>query len=256
MLVLGLLDVGSHAARGGDRTTIEITTIEQRGAARASMHHRAGPRHRLREVHPVRRTPRSVFAAGEAGGVAWSEMTTYGLPRSRRRSVVRLRLTTGPGRASRGRREPAAFGRPNIALGVLLSVGHCPGHWGCPGGRLEDVSLPRRRLLYLRGRRGVGGDLRAYRAFRCVQRIHARSSRSRWHRPPAAGALCFHAVPIPADNTDEPRPDGIEPMRQPGAPSEPPRTWSCIRPCGNFCTMPSPPRLNSISSGCREPVSE
>ena len=59
-LVLGLLDVGSHAARGGDRTTIEITTIEQRGAARASMHHRAGPRHRLREVHPVRRTPRSV----------------------------------------------------------------------------------------------------------------------------------------------------------------------------------------------------
>lgn len=114
------------------------------------------------------------------------------------------------------------------------------GYWGCPG----DAS---RACLchaggYLRGRRGVGGDLRAYRAFRCVQRIHARSSRSRWHRPPAAGALCFHAVPIPADNTDEPRPDGIEPMRQPGAPSEPPRTWSCIRPCGNFCTMPSPPR--------------
>ena len=149
---------------------------------------------------------------------------------------------------------PAAFAAVrNVAGEVLLVRRIDDGNWELPGGRIEvgesaaqavirEVAEESGVAIALIGLSGVYSDP-THVLLDPDGTVHQQL------------ALCFHAVPAGADDTAEPRPDGIETKRRPGARPTPSRTWSCIPPCECVCTMPSPHHTGLISSDGRGLVS-
>jgi 8-oxo-dGTP pyrophosphatase MutT (NUDIX family) len=124
--------------------------------------------------------------------------------------VVRLREYYRDPNAPRAHHVlPAAFAAVrNVAGEVLLVRRIDDGYWELPGGRLEvgesaaeavirEVAEESGVTIALTGLSGVYGDP-THVLLDPDGTVHQQL------------AVCFHAIPTPADNTEAPRPDGIE----------------------------------------------
>ena len=144
---------------------------------------------------------------------------------------------------------PAVFAAVrNVAGEVLLVRRIDDGYWELPGGRLEvgesaaqavirEVAEEAGVTIALTGLSGVYSDP-THVLLDPDGTVHQQL------------ALCFHAVPAPAEVTAVPARTGSKPRRRPGAPLRRSRPWSCIPPCGCVCTTPSPHPTGLISSDC------
>jgi 8-oxo-dGTP pyrophosphatase MutT (NUDIX family) len=160
---------------------------------------------------------------------------------------------------------PAAFAAVrNVAGEVLLVRRIDDGYWELPGGRLEvgesaaqavirEVAEESGVTIALTGLSGVYSDPTHF-LLDPDRTVHQQL------------ALCFHAVPVPPDTTEAPRPDGIETKesawRAPTATSPPPRQAApasassdaaqCRAPCNGTAGRPArpPERRSPRWCGC------
>jgi 8-oxo-dGTP pyrophosphatase MutT (NUDIX family) len=140
---------------------------------------------------------------------------------------------------------PAAFAAVrNVAGEVLLVRRIDDGYWEFPGGRLEvgesaaeavirEVAEESGVTIALTGLSGVHSEPKHV-LLDPDGTVHQQLARCASTPSPSQ-----RTTPMSHARTGS---NQCVSLVHPGAPPEPPRTWSCIPPCGNFCTMPSPPR--------------